>query len=135
MIDRKYRILKSGVSMDDATELEEGISKSLGVILDDIEYEPEDRDKLEDALRDECYKHIIEHANLNEEPTDEEIRFSFDNVLSDFTGDSYKSRGKSSLSVLLGSRSAVNDSSDPSCVKRDIVFVSGSLLEKKYGNS
>lgn len=133
MIDQKYRILKSGVSMDDMTELDEGISNSLGVILEDIEYEPENRDKLEDALRDECYKHIIEHANLDEEPTDEDIRLSFNNILADFSGESYKSMGKSSLSVLLGSRSAVNDSSDPSCVKRDIVFISGALLEKKYG--
>lgn len=132
MIDEKYRILESGVSIDDVTTLEEGVRKSLDTILEDMEYESEDIDKLEYALRDECYKHILQHANLDEDPSDEDIRSSFSKILRDFKGESYEDMGKSALSVLIGSRHSRNDVSDPKSVNRDIVYISDYMLRQNY---
>jgi hypothetical protein len=64
MIDEKYSLIEEGVPMSAITEFDEGIERAIDQVLDDLEYEPNDRDGLSDALRDECYKHIVEFAEM-----------------------------------------------------------------------
>lgn len=132
MIDEKYRLLEAGVSMDKIVELDEGIEKSLELTLEDLEYDPINEDQLTDALREECYNYIYEHANFDKEPTDEELKKMFLKVYEDFSKNLNK-YGKTNISILIGSRKARTSTSDSDDVKQDLLYISGEMLENKYG--
>lgn len=126
MIEEKHRLLKNGVNITDIKELDEQIDATLDHIIDEFDYEPENKEGLSKALRSECYNHIFEFA----ESSERDIEQNFYGVKSDFDG-APSGCARSTLSIIIGSRSAKKD--DPKDVSRDIVHISNIMMEQKYG--
>ena len=128
MIDEKHKLLNDGIKMSEITELDEKIELTVESILEEYDYEPEDKDGLCDALRDECYSHMSEFAQF--EASDDSIKDIFYQIKSDFN-QAPEGHSKTSLSIMIGRRSGLDK--DPKAVKQDLVHISNLMLEEKYG--
>lgn len=127
MIEEKHKLLNNGVPMSEITDFDEKVNLTLEDILEEFDYEPEDKEGLSKALRAECYNHMSEFTE-NEGPSDD-LKQNFYRIKSDFD-QAPEGHARSSLSIMIGSRSTREE--DPSAVRKDIIHISNHMLEKKY---
>lgn len=125
MIDKKYKLIKNGVPISEITELEENFEKTIDHILEEFEYEPNDREGLSKSLREELYIQVIEFSERSEGDITEKFR----SMKKDYE-DAPNGHARSSISIIIGSR--LTKRCDSQKVKKDILHISNSMLEKKY---
>lgn len=127
MIEEKHKLLNNGVPMSEITDFDEKVDMTLEDILDEFDYEPEDKEGLSKALRDECYNHMAEF--VEDEGSSDDLKQNFYRVKSDFD-QAPEGHARSSLSIMIGSRSTREVDSE--AVRKDIIHISNHMLEKKY---
>lgn len=121
-------IVRRGDNGNKVETIKEGISNTLPVILQDYEYETENIEGIEQALFRECCRTMVQHSERLGTSMEKQVT----KVAEDFE-DSPNTHSKSNIMIFLGSLSGRNGLELEDAIQKDIMRISGKILEDKYG--
>lgn len=125
MNEYKYEILESGVDIEEINDFENKIENTVNHILDEYNYEPQNKRGLINALQYSMFETLVSDSN----ELDIAITKMFKRFHSDFN-EPASSNAVGALQVILGSSFAINFKEKN--VNKDIAMLSNKILERNY---
>ncbi len=121
----REKILEAGINLEEIKNFENKIEITLDYILEDYDYEPQNKKGLINAIQDTMFKTVVfDSTELNRD-----IKTTFTRFHSDFD-DPKSSNAVGALQVILGYSSSINF--EEYDVNRDITILASKIMERNY---